>query len=106
MEYGVNELIEDVDKGEELITVDMRGINSWSTERFPASWVNGDIWSTDGFENAPGIGGGVLQRRIAVDGCDTQEIQGRIMSGNQDCKGILTKRISSVRSVLYMCLLE
>ncbi len=99
-------MIEGVDKGEKLVTMNIRGIYSRSTKRFPASWINWDLWSTDSFENAPGIGGGVLQRRIAVDGCDTQEFQGRMMSGNQNCKGILTEEISGVRSILYMCLLE
>lgn len=69
--------------------MDIRSIDSRSTERLTASWIHRNIRTTNGLENASCVLGGVLQRRIAVDGRNPQEIQRWMMSGNQNRKCIL-----------------
>lgn len=64
-------------------------MNSRSTEWFSAAWIHGDIWTANGFENAVCVGGGVLQRGIAMDGRDAQEFQGWMMSSDEYGKCIL-----------------
>lgn len=80
--------------------MDVRSIDSRSTERLITSWINWDIRTTNGLEDAPGVVGGVLQRCVAVDRRDTQEVQGWMMGGNQDSKCIL--RPSFIRIPLFM----
>lgn len=69
----------------------IRGVDSRSTKWFSAAWVHGDIGTTDGFENAPCVGSGVLQRGIAMDGRDAQEFQGWMVSSDEYGKCILVR---------------
>lgn len=69
--------------------MNVRSMNGRSTERLLTAWIDGDFWTANGFENAAGVGRGVLQRCIAVDGRDAQEVQMRMMSGNKNCKCVL-----------------
>lgn len=70
--------------------MDIRSVDSRPTERLITPWINIDIRTTDGLEDASCVVGGVLQRCVAVDCRDTQEVQGWVMSGNQDSKRILS----------------
>lgn len=64
-------------------------INGRSTEGFSNARIHRDICTTNGFENAAGVGRGVLQRCIAMDCRDTQEFQRWVVSGNENRKRIL-----------------
>lgn len=75
--------------------MDVRSIDSRPTERLITSWINRDIRTTNGLEDASGVVGGVLQRCIAVDCRDAQEVQGWMMGGNQDSKCILRSSLGS-----------
>lgn len=70
-------------------TVNIWSMNGRSTERLFTAWVDGDFWAANGFENAAGVGRGVLQGCIAMNCRDAQEAQMWMMSGNKDCKCIL-----------------
>lgn len=75
--------------GPDFRTMNVWGMDSRSTERLLTAWIDRDFWTANGFENAAGVGGGILQRCIAMDGCNAQKVQIRVMSSNQDCKCVL-----------------
>lgn len=57
------------------LTVDIRCMDSRSTEWLPVSWVHWNIGFTDCFQNTPCVGRCVFQRGISMDRSDAQELQ-------------------------------
>jgi hypothetical protein len=50
-------------------------MNIWSVncrpaKRFPAAGIDWDIYSTNSFEDSQSVGRRILERGIAVDGCN------------------------------------
>lgn len=70
--------------------MDIRSIDSRSTERLVASRIHRNIRTTNGLQNSSSVLGGVFQRRIAVDRRNSQQIQRWVMRGNQNRKCILS----------------
>lgn len=70
-------------------TMDIRSIDSRSTERLGASRIHRNIRTANSLENTSCVLGGVLQRRIAMHCRNPQQVQRWMMRGNQNRKCIL-----------------
>lgn len=85
---------------EDCLTVNIGSINSGSRIGLLRSWIDGNIWPSEGFEHAACVGGRVLERCITVNGADSKKLQRWVMDGQEDGKGILI-RIERILSALH-----
>ena len=71
------------------LTMNVRGMNRFSAHGLRLPRIYTYIRPTNGLQHRASIDGGVFQGGIAVDGTDTQQIQGWVMYGQKYCKCIL-----------------
>lgn len=69
--------------------MDIDGVNSIAVNGFGGARVDFDVACAQGFQNASGIVGGLDERSIAMDGAHTQQVDTRIVGGEEQCVRIL-----------------
>ena len=65
------------------ITVNINGVNSVAVNGFGGSRVDFDVACTQGFQNASGIVGGLVERSIAMDGAHAQQVDTRVVGSEE-----------------------
>lgn len=51
----------------------------------------------NGLKDTGGVGGAILQRSVSVDGADTEEVQVRMVRGEENGEDVLGRRSASLR---------
>ena len=71
------------------LTMDISGRNSFPTKGLRCTGIYRDIRFANCLEHAEGVRGAVLQGSVPVDGADAEEIEARVMGGEDDGEGVL-----------------
>lgn len=74
----------------EILTVDISCMYSIPAKRFCSADVDRYVSPTNRCEDTQCIPRGFRERGIAVDGADAEEAERGVVSGEEDCEGILS----------------
>lgn len=75
--------------GNERQTVNVGCVHGLAAKGLGGPGVDADVGAADGCQHAAGVGGGAGQRRVAVHGADSEEVQRWVAGGEDDGEGIL-----------------
>lgn len=79
------------------LSVNIRSVDSRAHEGLGSTSIYGDVGLADGSQDRVRVDGNILERGVSVYGGEPEEVEGRVLSGEDDSKGILKNKVSSCR---------